>query len=350
MIAIITDIHFDCRGGSSYFLKRYELFFENIFFPYLIKNNIKSVLILGDTWENRKYVNTQSLKQARVMFFDRLKELNIEVISILGNHDVTYRNTNDTNSMDIIESAYDNVYIVKEYEEMKFGNTYFGLMSWVNRENLDRNLERLKTSNVDVMCGHWEIANCEMTSGNFCEGGLEQSLFSKFDLVLSGHFHIMGTYGNIKYLGNPFQTNWDDFGMKRGFHVMDTTTRVLTFIENTYHNYDAFEYDDSIDINSFEYDNYKDKYVKMITPRISSLNQVKYMDFIGRLTEYGIDYTLVENIEDQSFSDKPKQVKLLSNSEMITEYVDKLNIEESNEVKSIMFDLYKEVISNMDVE
>lgn len=350
MIAIITDIHFDCRGGSSYFLKRYELFFDNIFFPYLIKHNIKTLLILGDTWENRKFVNTQSLKEARAMFFDRLKELDVKVISILGNHDVTYRNTNDTNSMDIIESAYDNVYIVKEYEEMKFGNTTFGLMSWVNRENLERNLDRLKTSNVDVMCGHWEIANCEMTSGNFCENGLEQSLFSKFELVLSGHFHIMGTYGNIKYLGNPFQTNWDDFGMKRGFHVMDTSNRKLSFIENTFHNYDAFEYDDSVDLTTFDFLSYKDKYIKIITPKVSTLNQIKYMEFINKLTEHSIDYTLVENVDDNSITDKPKQVKLLSNNEMIIEYIDKLHIEESNEVKGIMLDLYKEVISNMDVE
>jgi metallophosphoesterase superfamily enzyme len=134
--AIITDIHFCIRNGSPYYAERYRLFFENIFFPYIDKHNIKTILCLGDTFEDRKNLNILGLKAACEMFFDEALKRDIKIISILGNHDVFFRNTNETNSMDIIESSYKNVYIVNEYEEFKFGNKIFGMYyisSIVNR-------------------------------------------------------------------------------------------------------------------------------------------------------------------------------------------------------------------------
>lgn len=344
-VAVITDIHFDCRGGSQYFLERYELFFKNIFFPHLIENKIKVVLNLGDTWENRKYVNTYSMQKAREMFFDKLQELDIEVISILGNHDVAYRNTNMTNSMDIIKLAYSNVKVVYEYEELEVYGTKFGLMSWINNENLQRNLERLKKSDVDIMCCHAEIIGCEMTKGNFAEHGLERNVFSRFKEVWSGHFHIKGKYENVNYLGNPFQTNWDDFGSERGFHVYDTTTKELSFIRNTYDTYALIEYNNELSNDTFDFEQYKDQIVKVITPKLSTLVQSDYLTFVEKLKEVVKDYSMIED-NDSSDMELPNEVKLMSKSEMINEYVESLSIKDESEVKSIMHSLYAEALNN----
>lgn len=43
-IAIITDTHFGLRGDNQFFMDYIEEFYSNIFFPYLIENNIKTVL------------------------------------------------------------------------------------------------------------------------------------------------------------------------------------------------------------------------------------------------------------------------------------------------------------------
>ena len=45
--AFITDIHFGVRGSSLYFVERYKLFFENVFFPQCIKNGVKKIFVLG---------------------------------------------------------------------------------------------------------------------------------------------------------------------------------------------------------------------------------------------------------------------------------------------------------------
>ena len=135
-IALITDIHFCVRNSSLYFMKRQRLFFENIFFPYLEKHGIKTILCLGDTFEDRKQINILGLHNSREMFFDVAKAKNIKIISILGNHCVYFKNTNEITSMSIIENEYDNVHLIDGYEEFTFGNKTFGMMSWINNENL----------------------------------------------------------------------------------------------------------------------------------------------------------------------------------------------------------------------
>ena len=62
-IAIITDQHFGARNDSVHFLDFYEKFYREVFFPTLHKNYINNLLILGDTFDRRKYINFFSLKQ-----------------------------------------------------------------------------------------------------------------------------------------------------------------------------------------------------------------------------------------------------------------------------------------------
>ena len=100
-IALITDIHFCVRNSSLYFMKRQRLFFENIFFPYLEKHGIKTILCLGDTFEDRKQINILGLHNSREMFFDVAKAKNIKIISILGNHCVYFKNTNQMTELNL---------------------------------------------------------------------------------------------------------------------------------------------------------------------------------------------------------------------------------------------------------
>jgi DNA repair exonuclease SbcCD nuclease subunit len=345
----ITDIHFSVRGGSQYYIERYKLFFENIFFPYIDKHNIETVYCLGDTWEDRKNINVNALKETRKMFFDELEKRGVQFVAILGNHDVFFRNTNETNSMDIIESSYKNVRIIDEYEEIYIGHKRFGFMSWVNNENLERNLERIKsTSTADILCGHFEIVGFEMTKGNVADKGFEQSLFGRFELVLSGHFHIKNKIGHIYYIGNPFQTNWDDYNSDRGFHVYDHDTNTFEFIKNTYENFDVIIYDDAVNISTFNFDKYKDQKIKVLVNNVAGLKQASYLTFLENLNTKVFEYTVVEiNDESALIEDSTTALNMKSNTEMIKEYVNGLTMEdtEKSEVINIMLDLYNEAIN-----
>lgn len=341
----ITDIHFAVRNGSTYYIERYKLFFKNVFFPYIDKHDIKTVYCLGDTWEDRKNININALKESRDMFFNELEKRDIKFVAILGNHDVFYRNTNNINSMDIIESSYKNVHIIEEYEEIKIGPKVFGFMSWVNNENLERNLERINTtSKADYLLMHAEITGFEMTKGNIAEKGFSQEIFNRFEMVLSGHFHIKNKIGNIYYIGNPFQTNWDDYNSDRGFHVYDDETNEFLFIKNTYENFDVVIYEDSVNIDTFNFDKYKDKKVKILVNKVAQLKQASYLTFIDKLNDVCFEFTVVEINEEVLNENSTAALTIKSNIDMIKDYVDTLTIEQNRKSAAIniMLDLYKE--------
>ena len=94
-VAILNDTHAGVRNSSDIFIEYQARFYEEVFFPYLLENNIKNILHLGDYFEHRKYVNFKALNQNRRVFLDKLREYNIHMDIIPGNHDVYYKNTND---------------------------------------------------------------------------------------------------------------------------------------------------------------------------------------------------------------------------------------------------------------
>jgi hypothetical protein len=92
--------------------------------------------------------------------------------------------------------------------------------------------------------GHLEIQGFEMFKGSISSHGEGRATFDKFDVVCSGHFHLRSTCGNIHYLGSHSQFTWSDYSDSRGFHILDTETRELTFIENPYKMFSKLFYDD----------------------------------------------------------------------------------------------------------
>ena len=90
-VAVITDQHFGVRGDSILFLDYYEKFYRDVFFPTLDARGIDTVLDLGDTFDRRKYVNFVTLRRAKQMYFDPLKERGITVHSVVGNHTTYFK-------------------------------------------------------------------------------------------------------------------------------------------------------------------------------------------------------------------------------------------------------------------
>ena len=113
-IALITDQHLDGRKGSGVFWNYFEKFYENVFFPYLKKNKITTVIDLGDTFDNRKSVDFNVLQRVKKKYFDVLQDMGIELHMILGNHDTYYKNTNEVNSPDLLLCDYNNITVYNE--------------------------------------------------------------------------------------------------------------------------------------------------------------------------------------------------------------------------------------------
>ena len=101
-IAIITDQHFGARKNSKLFHDYFLKFYNDVFFPYLEEHGITTIVDMGDTFDSRKGIDFSALAWAKDNYYDRLKDMGIQVHTIVGNHTAYYKNTNDVNAVDLL--------------------------------------------------------------------------------------------------------------------------------------------------------------------------------------------------------------------------------------------------------
>jgi len=227
---------------------------------------------LGDVVDRRKFINFAIWNKWQTGFFDRLNdEFHIPIDLLTGNHDCYYRNTNDINALAELIGKYPNVRIFSEPQDIQYGSLLVALVPWINSGNYETAMEYLRTTKAPVILGHLEITGFEMDQGNVCLGGMNKATFERFDMVLTGHFHHRSTDGVISYLGNQYEITWADYQDPRGFHILDTETRELTFIQNPYRLFHKILYDDSIQNFEFwkrhDFQAYTNTFVKVVVTR-----------------------------------------------------------------------------------
>lgn len=191
-IAIITDLHWGVRNNNTFFLERQEKFFYSQFFPYLDEHNITTVWILGDFFENRKVLNVQIMNRV-LTFLEEFEKRGIKIYCLIGNHDVAFKNTNEISSLVPIMRSFSNVTLIRQFEEFDFDGLQVGFISWISPDIREKCLKWLRTTEAKIICGHFEINSFEIVKGVVCSSGFEPSIFDRFDMVLSGHFHIKST-------------------------------------------------------------------------------------------------------------------------------------------------------------
>ena len=83
-IGLVTDTHFGARNDNQNFNDYFYRFYDEIFFPKLIEDNITTVIHLGDVMDRRKFVSYKTATDFRTKFLDRIEELNIDFHIILS--------------------------------------------------------------------------------------------------------------------------------------------------------------------------------------------------------------------------------------------------------------------------
>ena len=168
-VAIITDQHFGFKKGSKLYHDYFLKFYEETFFPTLEREGITTVLDLGDTFDNRKGIDSYSLDWAKKHYFDPLHLRGISVVSIVGNHTAYYKNTNELNTIDLLLREYDNITILSECQELKVGNLDILFIPWINIENEIETYKKIKESKCKVAMGHLELNGFVATHGHLMD-------------------------------------------------------------------------------------------------------------------------------------------------------------------------------------
>jgi len=348
-IPFINDTHFGARNDSPVFLDYSLDFFENQFFPYCKENNVTEIVHLGDFLDRRKYANFNTLTQVRERFVEPLEQMGITIHCILGNHDTYYRNTNKVNSLREVFSNTDSFRIYEKPELVRLDGIPFSFVPWINKENYEEAVEFIKHKSANYLCGHFELNGYEVMRGVKFDGGMDPSLIAKYSMVLSGHFHSKQTKGNVHYLGTQYQLTFSDLNERKGFHVFDTSTTDLEFIENERRLFHSFVYDDeAVDAMQYmtaDYSDYKDKFVKVfVANKKFPFTFDKVLDKL-----YSVQPVSVQVVEDiQEDIGEEERVDLAKGTlDIIYEEIDSLSdeVENPSELKKIFKDIYMEAIT-----
>lgn len=322
-IALLNDTHAGCRNSSDIFMDYQERFYSEVFFPYLLENNITQILHLGDYYDNRKTVNFKALAHNRKIFLEKLREYGITMDIIPGNHDVYYKNTNELNALKELQGHYMNeVNLIMEPTEMNYDGLCVGLVPWINPENEKASLEFLANTKATLIGAHLELQGFEMARGQVCMSGMSKSHFDRFETVLTGHFHAKSSQGNIHYLGAQYEFFWNDCGDPKHFHVLDTETREVTPVRNPLTIYEKIYYDHE-QMNKFQDLSHLDnKFVKIIV--VNKGNILEFERFVDRVQQQNIhELKIAEDFKDflgENVGDD--NIKLEDTTTLVNSYVD----------------------------
>jgi DNA repair exonuclease SbcCD nuclease subunit len=349
-ICILGDSHFGCRGDSLDFHKYFEKFYEEVFFPYLKANDIEVIFQMGDLFDRRKFINFNTLHLCRRYFFDRCEILGIKVHTILGNHDVAFKNTLEVNSTGLLLNEYNTVEYYDNFQTVEFDGVEIDVVPWICDGNEKEIFESIKDSKAQICFGHFEIAGFEMDRGNVCDHGLDKNILSKYDIVLSGHFHHKSKNGNITYVGTPYEMTWSDYNDPKGFHIFDTNTRELEFIKNPYTMFNKVIYDDSVTDfeywKSYDYNEKQNTYVKLIV--LNKQNPFLFDHVMDNFYKAGVsDLTIVEDFTDMLIEVDQDIIDQAEDTiSILSKHIDNLTLDvEPEKLKTLMRELYVEALN-----
>jgi hypothetical protein len=268
--------------------------------------------------------------------------------TIVGNHDTYFKNHARLNSIEQLfdidgipnnDTFHTPVIGYSEPTNLKLPDGYrLDLIPWIADENEQEVLDFIKKSKNQVAFGHFDLKGFEMNKGVKSAYHSRSPVFlDKYHSVYSGHFHTKNDNGHIYYLGNTYEITWNDYNDTRGFHIFDTETLEMEFIPNPYKMHNKIIYEDK----PIDAEPYTDQIVKLIVDKKEDIEL-----FTNTIEELEKRCEMINIIEDHGLL-SAGQIEFETEDTITTleKYVDNLSIDNSQQVKKILHEVYVEALS-----
>lgn len=351
-ISFLGDLHFGVRNDSEYFYEYQRNFFTEIYIPYLIKNNIKHIIQVGDFFDRRQYINFKTYHFLVEFLPKLLKQNNIKMYVLIGNHDTALKSSNHINSPKLLLSHIENIIVLDELTELKITHELeefnIAIIPWINNSNYDMSIEFINKTSCEYVAGHFELAGFEMHKGHINDSGMNSDIFDRFIQVITGHYHTQSKKGNIQYTGTPYELTWNDWNDIKGHWVLDTNNHQLDFIPNNntmFHKIEFQQKDSNVFTTVIPYtDNFENKYVKLVCVKKEDDQTFEaYMKSI--LSQNPIDVNVILNSIDL-----PDDINTNTNTKSITQLIidniNNMDLEEiTSDVEKLKYDTIKFLLS-----
>lgn len=188
------------------------------------KLKIKKILHGGDIFTAR-IAQPLSVLIAWDNIVDLVRGAGLKITSIVGNHDKTDQEANDSyldlfHDTDVFDVVFSNGMVVLDDDVRMYMLSYF-------KEGGDRYIKSLSDlagtvehNKRNFLLTHTAVNSVRNNDGSEVENGIGQELFKKFDKVFIGHYHNQSQIGdNIFYIGSAYQSNFGEDDQK-GFTIL----------------------------------------------------------------------------------------------------------------------------------
>ncbi|ARW57753.1 recombination endonuclease subunit [Serratia phage CBH8] len=292
---------------------------------YAKKHDIKNIIQYGDIFDVRKAITHKCMEFARLIATE-LEEAGIHLVTIVGNHDMHYKNTLTPNAATEVLGKYKNITVIEKPVTMDFDGTLIDLIPWMCDENTTEILEHIRTSSAEYCVGHWELNGFYFYKG-MKSHGLEPDFLKKYKQVWSGHFHTISEASNVKYIGTPWTLTAGDENDPRGFWVQDTKKGSFDFIPNavTWHR-KVFYPNDTIQVDDF-----KNLAVRVIVEKVDK----DLTKFESELEKVVHSLRVVSKVDNTVESDGEEEIEVKSLLELMEEYIEALPDASKEDIKSL---------------
>ena len=194
---------------------------------------------------------------------------------------------------------------------MEYGSLKMALLPWLNQENYEQSMNFIRECKADWLGAHLELMGFDMLKGIQNHHGMNPEIFNKFEMVLTGHFHTASQRENIWYLGSQMEFFWSDAHDPKYFHIVDTETREIEKIQNTYTLFHKILYNaDKMDYNNYDTSQLKNKFVKVVV--VNKGDSFIFDRFIDRIQSQEVyDLKIAENFSEfvgQNIADEGLEV------------------------------------------
>lgn len=257
-IGIIGDLHFgiDKKNAqiTNAIVKGQDAAIESIIVDFEIRG-IDTIVFAGDIFENRRFVASEVLDKVYRLFKVRLAKFQCYVIA--GNHDILYDNSSDVCQLRFLENLPNVHLYIDVVGSETIGDKRWFFVPWIQEDKVDRvNSWLIKSSrgNIDknVIVGHFDMIGARMEAKTVSTGGFDPKRFlNAAKLTISGHYHCRSEISDgdslICYVGTPYQLSFGHVGIPAGYHIYDSDSGELEFIENSVSPTFVDVYDDQLD-------------------------------------------------------------------------------------------------------
>ena len=290
-MVLLGDLHFGIKANVPQFVD-YQVRELDRAIGYAVDQGIKTVVFLGDIMNDRRNVYVPILRLVKRKFKE-YAALGLRIIVIVGNHDAFYRNTNEINTPVEVFDGVDLTVVGTSPLTENIGGKSCLFMPWMATDLYEKWIDFIEDSPADYCFGHFEINGFVMNNSNKCRSSLKKSHFKGFRGYFSGHFHTK----NGPYVGSLSQLDWNDYGIDKGFHVLDLDTGVVDFVRSDEEMFVKVLIGPKFDFESVA--GLRDRYLKVyVNRKLTTKESVMLGDLLANSLHYEvIDNTVLTDVE-----------------------------------------------------